>query len=171
MAPDFQKSISQSIENFHLPSFEAIPNVGLYLEQTTKYISDYLAPLGNISLTGSMISNYVKKDLINNPVKKQYNREQIAYLMFIAIAKSVLSLEDIQLLISLQKQTYETQRAYDYLCCEFENVLYYVFGLKSTLDEVGNDQNEVKKLLRTSIISIAHKIYLDKCFALLRENL
>ena len=171
MENEIKKIISESICDFHLPSYTMIPDVGLYLEQVTKYISDYLTPLGNVSITGSMISNYVKKDLIDNPVRKQYSRDQIAYLMFIVLAKSVLSLEDIQLLFQLQKQTYEAQRAYDYFCKEFENILYYVFGLKDTLDEVGSDHTETKTLLRTSIIAIAHKIYLDKCFSLLSEKL
>jgi hypothetical protein len=39
-----------------LPTYDQIPNVGLYLEQVTKYISDHLAPLEDIQLTGSMIS-------------------------------------------------------------------------------------------------------------------
>ena len=40
--------------------------------------------------------------MIANPVKKQYDRDQIAYLLVIAIAKSVLSLEHIQVLFDLQ---------------------------------------------------------------------
>ena len=96
---EIRKEIADSIKEFRLPEYDAIPNVGLYLEQVTLYIAEYLEPLENISITGSMIGNYVKKGLIANPIKKQYYREQIAYLIFIAVAKSVLSLEDIQLLI------------------------------------------------------------------------
>ena len=59
-----------AIRQFTLPSYNEIPNVGLYLEQTAKYISEYLTCLGDFALTGSMISNYVKKGLIKNPVKK-----------------------------------------------------------------------------------------------------
>ena len=85
--------IAASVNGFHLPRYNEIPNVGLYLEQTAKFITEYYAPLGEYGLTTSMISNYVKKGLLNNPVKKQYNREQIAYLLFIALAKNVLSLD------------------------------------------------------------------------------
>ncbi|MBO7208453.1 MAG: DUF1836 domain-containing protein, partial [Clostridia bacterium] len=89
------RTISEPIKNFRLPKFEEIPDVGLYLEQTTKYISQIYAPVQEITLTSSMISNYVKKGLIPNPIKKQYNREQIAYLIFIASAKLVLSMDFI----------------------------------------------------------------------------
>lgn len=162
--------ILDSIRNFSLPRYDEIPNVGLYLEQTSKYISEYLACLGDCALTGSMISNYVKKDLISNPVKKQYDREQIAYLIFIAVAKSVLSMEDIRLLIHMQKDAYEPRKAYEYFRMELENVLFYVFGLKETLDTVGNDRTQTKNMLRTVIITAAHKAYLDKYFAAFHEE-
>lgn len=170
MNQKMKDEILNSIRNFALPRYEEIPNVGLYLEQTSKYISEYLACLGDFALTGSMISNYVKKGLISNPVKKQYNREQIAYLIFIAVAKSVLSMEDIRLLIQMQKDAYASQKAYEYFRLELENVLFYVFGLKETLDNVGNDRTDTKNMLRTIIITAAHKAYLDKYFAALHAE-
>jgi len=157
--------ISQSVQDFHLPRYNQIPNVGLYLDQVTKYICEYLAPLQENAITGSMISNYVKKGLLSNPVKKQYSRDQIAYLMFIALAKSVLSLDNLTLFIRLQQRTYSTERAYEYLCSEFENILQYIFGLKQDIDTVGIDSTDEKFMLRATIITIAHKIYLEKCFA------
>ena len=57
-------------EKFRLPRYNEIPNVGLYLDQVTKYIDDYLSPIAP-SLTSSMISNYVKKKIIENPIKKK----------------------------------------------------------------------------------------------------
>jgi len=162
--PGINEQIAASIQHFSLPDYRTIPDMGLYLEQTVRFISDSLSLLPNISITGSMVANYVKKGLIDKPIKKQYSREQVAYLIFIALAKSVLSLEDIQLLIRLQKKTYTAQRAYEYFVREFINVLFYVFGLKEQLDAVGVDNTDEKLMLRNTIITIAHKIYLDKCF-------
>ena len=107
---------------------------------------------------------------MSNPVKKQYSRDQIAYLMFIALAKSVLSLDNLFLFIRLQQRTYTTERAYDYLCDEFENVLRHIFGLKPEMDSVGIDSTDEKFMLRSTIITIAHKIYLEKCFAAMAEE-
>ena len=162
--------IKASIKDFSLPRYNDIPDVGLYLEQVVKYISGYLEPLGNFSLTNSMVSNYVKKDLIANPVKKQYNREQIAYLFFIAIAKNVLLMDDIRLLFELQRKIYTPKKAYDYFCMEFENVLDYVFGVKAELETVGKDANDTKDMLRNTIIAVAYKVYLDKYFAALQNG-
>ena len=165
MKREVSAQISAQVENFRLPRYEEIPNVGLYLEQVTKYIVEYLAPLQEGAITGSMISNYVKKGLVDNPVKKQYGREQIAYLFFIAVAKNVLTLDELMLFIHRQKQTYAPKKAYDYFCEELENILGFVFGLKSAVDVVGSDHTQEKEMLRNTIIAVAHKVYLQKYFA------
>ncbi len=153
------------IQGFHLPRYQDLPNMGLYLEQTTKYINHFLAPLGCIEITSSMISNYVKKGLIPSPVKKQYYADQIAYLFFISIAKQVLSMENIIALAEQQQKTYTIPVAYDYFCMELENMLYFVFGLTDTVEEVGVTNTHQKNMLRSLIIAAAQIIYLDRCLA------
>ena len=157
-----KEAIKASVQNFRLPTYEEIPDVGLYLEQTAQYVADRLAPLQSVSITPSMVSNYVKQGLIESPVKKLYYRDQIAYLFFIAAAKTVLSLEDVQTLIRLQKQTYDTKTAYRYFSQEFENILFFIFGLKDNLDTVGSENSDEKAMLRNTIITVAHKVYLNK---------
>ena len=163
MKAEIKQQLADSIRAFRLPRYAEIPNVGLYLEQATKYVCEYLAPLGEFSLTPSMISNYVKKGLIANPVKKQYGREQIAYLFFIAVAKSVLSLDALTGFIQLQQQTYTLPKAYDYFCEEFENLLQFTFELKDTMETVGEDNTDEKRLLYTCIVAAVQKVYLEKC--------
>ena len=154
------------IKRFHLPKYNEIPDVGLFLEQTTKYVSGYLENLEGITITSSMISNYVKKKLIDNPIKKQYYRDQIVYIIFIAIAKSVLSLEEIEHLINVRGKQYDCKELYEYFCNEFESNLYSVFGITPEAKEEPYPQNEDRFLLHNTIITASHKIYLDKIFAL-----
>lgn len=163
--------MSANIEEFHIPRYQEIPDVGLYLEQTTRYINSFLVPLGCLEITSSMVSNYVKKGYIASPVKKQYYAEQIAYLFFITIAKQVLSMENIDKLFKMQRKTYSSQVAYDYFCQELENMLHYIFGLKDTVDEVGSTASEAKKMLRSTIIAVAHIIYLSHRFDEMEKNL
>lgn len=154
------------IEKFRLPRYREIPDVGLYLDQTVKYINRYLEPLGCMEITSSMVSNYVKKGYITNPVRKQYDAEQIAYLFFISIAKSVLTMENIARLFDMQKRTYTAEVAYDFFCMELENMLQYTFGLKETLEVVGTpeDRTESKIMLRSTITAVTHIIYLSSRF-------
>ena len=61
------KKIARSLAGLHLPRYQELPQMGLYLEQTATYINEALAPLENVHLTSSMVSNYVKHDLIASP--------------------------------------------------------------------------------------------------------
>lgn len=170
MKQETKQQISLSVRDFRLPHYNEIPNVGLYLEQASKYICEYLAPLGENALTPSMISNYVKKGLISNPIKKQYSREQIAYLLFIALAKNVLSLDALSGFIRLQEKTYPLETAYNYFCQEFENLLFFSFELKDTLDSTDDILSDEKRLLYTCIVAVVQKVYLEKCLQAIAEE-
>lgn len=157
------------IHNFHLPRYHEIPNVGLYLEQTTRYIAECFAPLLDGVITASMISNYVKRGLVSNPVKKQYSREQIAYLIYITTVKTVLSMEDIRLMLQIQKEKYETQAAYDYFCRSLEEMLSYIGSGEHTPALSANEAEE-KRMLHNTVVAVAHTICLRKQFALLQQE-
>lgn len=171
MDPNTRSRIAERIDALCLPAYQEIPDVGLYLEQTAKYISDCLSPVQDTPVTGSMISNYVKKGLIAKPVRKQYGREQIAQLMFIAVAKNVLSMDDVHLMLTVQRQTYPSQKAYDYFRTELKYVLDCVVSRQSELSALDAGATDQKVMLRNTIIALAHKIYLDKLFASIREDM
>ncbi|MCM1118372.1 MAG: DUF1836 domain-containing protein [bacterium] len=156
--------MSVAIDQFHMPKYQELPDVGLYLEQTAKYINGYLEPLGCMEITTSMISNYVKKGYVASPVRKQYYRKQIAQLFFIAMAKNVLSMENIGKLFALQEKTYATQVAFDYFCQELESMLYVIFGLREPSSQDGSLANSPKKMLHSCVIAIANIIYLSHQF-------
>ena len=163
MTQKMKDEIANSVRDFRLPRYEEIPNVGLYLEQTAKYINEFLEPLPESTLTPSMISNYVKKRLIASPIRKQYSREQIAYLIFIALAKNILSLDALANMVHLQQRTYNLPRAYEYFRLEFEGLLRFSFELTDTLESHGVDQTDEKRLFHTCIASLTQKLYLERC--------
>ena len=170
MKQNLNAEITRSIQDFRFPKYHEIPDVGLFLEQVAKYISSFLEPLGDITVTGSMISNYVKKDIIDQPQRRRYSREQIARLFFITAAKSVLTLEELQAIFRVQQRSYPIDVAYNYFRNELENVLHFVFGLKDTLDTVGVEQTEEKIMLRNTIIAAAHRLYLAAYLQALSEE-
>ena len=171
MKQESKRLIAQSLNGFRLPRYQEIPDVGLYLEQATKYICRYLAPIQENALTASMISNYVKKGLIPSPVKKQYSRDQIAYLFFIAVAKSILSLDALSCFLRLQQRTYPLEEAYNYFCRALENLLLFQFELKETIDLSDEDSSDEKRLLYSCIAAVVQKVHLEKCLdAIVREE-
>ena len=159
MKQDIKSIFAEKVRGFRLPRYNELPDVGLYLEQVTKYINAVLSPLGFAEMTSSMISNYVKKGVIDSPVKKLYYREHIAYLIFVGVGKSVVSIDDISEIYSLQKTVYPCDVAYNYFCMEFENVLMHLAGLKDNLDNVGVTNTDLKALLRSLIISASNLIF------------
>ena len=163
--------MAASMELFRMPRYREIPDVGLYLDQTVKYINRFLAPLGCEEMTPSMVSNYVKKGYIRGPERKQYDAEHIAYLFFIAIAKRVLTMEHIARLFEMQRKTYSGEVAYDYFCEELENMLHFIFGLKDDLDQIGSsDSTEAKNMLNSTITALAHIMYLNSQFEALQGD-
>ena len=145
------------LEGFRLPTYTEIPDVGLFLDQVSKYISTSLYPLGNITCTSSMIANYVKKNLIRNPIRKQYDRSQIAALFLISVYKNSVILEDLGKIIPKEPELIEKQ----YLQCApyYEAKLREIFFREST--EI---KTELPELLQTVVTSSVYKTYIDSRF-------
>ena len=156
--------VSINIRDFALPRYSEIPDVGLFLEQTSKYTTGCLSSAAGIGLTPSMISNYVKQKLLTHPVKKQYSREQIATLLIIALCKTVLSLDEIRDLLTLSGGRKE------------EGAFYTRFseGLKDAIALVHDINGEKpapaampgkEDLLSTLLITIAYRLKLGRMLA------
>ena len=120
-------------EEYRLPRYKEIPDVGLLLDQVARLVNGYLESYQDIRLTNSMISNYVKHNIIARPVRKLYYREQIASLVFIAVAKTVLSLDDIDTLLRIQRQNHTPEAAYNTFCKSLEKAL------------CGDDENDTNR--------------------------
>ncbi len=171
MNTEMKRLMSESILAFHLPRYHELPNMGLYLEQTVKYLNSCLAHLDeHAEITPSMVSNYVKKGVIPKPIKKQYYAEHIAYLFFVVFAKNLVSIEEAGLLIEMQRSSYPLDVAYDYMVQEMENVLFYLFGANEALAELGETVSDEKDLFRNLIFSSAHVIYMHACFRHIRAE-
>ena len=158
MTEESRRQLEEYVAGFHLPRYRELPDIGLRLEQVTRYAS------------GSMVSNYVKQHLIPGPVKKAYWQESIAYLMVLSYIKTAMSLEDIRLMMQVQRRSYDLETAYDYFCAELENLLRYVCGLSPAPSEIGTTHTEEKELLRTALFSITYKLYMDQYLKFYREE-
>lgn len=157
-------SINQNY--YRLPRLDQITDVGLYLEQTAKFINRYLIQFNQAELTTSMISNYVKLKLLPNPHKKQYSNIHIAILLFISLSKSVLSLDDIRFLLSFYKSDNDFITFYDDFCEKLEQTIHDIFN-----DGIVNlNTKEEDKLVDSLVLTIAQKIYLDKYIHLKRHS-
>lgn len=171
MTDDNKKALVPSIEGFKMPTFDQIPNVGLFIWAGNDVFERISWTFGRNSIDEFDDQQLRQKHLIESPIKKQYSREQLAYLFFIAISKTVLPLADLKVLVEIQRKTYTTRRAYEYFTEELDNALKYVFGTQETLKKIGRDKTEEKRMLDNIIMTAAHKIYLEKYFALFHEQI
>lgn len=170
MKTETRRRAAACAAGFALPRYSKIPDVGLYLEQAVQYVNGYFSAFAGVELTSSMVSNYVKKGLLSHPIKKKYNREQLASLMYIVVAKTVLSIENIELLFKIQRSHCSAEVAYNSFCDELEACLPFVFGLAAAEPSLAANANDEKLLLRSTIIAATNKMYLDCCFAAQRQE-
>ena len=173
MKAETKLRVAACAAGFALPRYNDLPSVGLYLDQTVQFVNGYFRSFCGVELTPSMVSNYVKKGVVDHPIRKKYTRDQIASLMYIADTKTVLSMENIDALFKMQRAHCSAGAAYDYFCDEMENCLPFVFGCTREIRDLAVDAADEKLLLRSTILAAANKIYLDCCFHALRreENL
>ena len=101
----------EKIIKHHLPRWNELPEIDLYLDQVVNYLEKYLGILSSNDddkiITKTMINNYVKQGIMPAPEKKKYGKTHIAYLMVICILKQVYSIGDIGKLISETTKYFE----------------------------------------------------------------
>lgn len=156
----------QNIQNYHIPRWNEIPKLDLYLDQTVtlleKELKNFICNKDETIITKTMINNYVKQGLIKPPKKKKYNKIHIATLFVICILKQVYSISDISELIGLAIKTARINSAYDQFCDAVEKAIGYTFdGIEY---KVPDDIVFEQYLLQSVAQSFASKLYVEKTF-------
>ena len=104
------KSILDSLSRIDYIKPSEIPNIDLYMDQVTTFMDSRLQSSKRRDddkiLTKTMINNYAKNKLLPAPNKKKYSREHMLLLIFIYYFKNILSISDIQKLLSPICQNY-----------------------------------------------------------------
>ena len=156
-----------SLEKVHIPKWNELPNVDLYLDQIVTFINSSLSEFlflntsdnkkENQLLTKTMINNYVKNNLIEAPVKKKYSKVQCAKIFVICILKQVYSMNDIGKLIDIALKHSDIEKAYNSFCMQFEEALICAYKKQDfNVEEAINDN---KYLLKAVLLSCSYKIY------------
>lgn len=157
------RELKDTLKSFTMPDYDQIPDVGLYLDQVAKFINSFLKDFPEMQVTPSMISNYAKQKLIARINKKTYTRDQIAALIMIVLAKTVISIEHVRMMLDEMRavgddldQEYTLFR--DSLCSVLD-ALSAGAGFQPPCAE-----SEQDRMIRNIVIAIAHKMYLERYF-------
>ena len=161
-----QEIDQEAIMKIHIPRWNELPEIDLYLDQVVNYLEKYVEQY-NVNkedkiITKTMINNYVKIGIMPAPEKKKYSREHIAYLIVICILKQVYSINDIGKLISLTIQYFELSKAYNRFCANLEISVKNVFTRKEFPNV--EKMTEEQYLLKNVVQSIADKLYVEMKF-------
>ncbi|MCI8470124.1 MAG: DUF1836 domain-containing protein [Clostridia bacterium] len=161
--------MNKEIKDFHLPRWNELPSIDLYIDQLVSFLEQYL--FGYIKndnekeekiITKTMINNYVKHSVIKPPMNKKYNKEHIASLFVIFVLKEVYSINDIKRLIKLAIETSAVEQAYDRFCSELEKAIRIVFAEKNYIKNSKLSQEQY--ILRNVVQSFANKLYVQRVY-------
>lgn len=107
---EFLREVLDKLQKIDYVKPEELPNIDLYMDQVTTFMEEQLVSTKRYEedkiLTKTMINNYAKNKLLPPPEKKRYSREHILMLIFIYYFKNILSISDIQSLLTPIAQKY-----------------------------------------------------------------
>lgn len=160
---------------FHLPRYEELPDLEMYMDQILNLLNRYLEPLKDphdeVVVTKTMINNYVKHKVLPSPTKKRYTKDHLAYLIVICILKNTYAMTEIKKLIELQMTGYPIDHTYNYFCNEFEATLYATFKNEPITHMKSNLTGPKLQVLQNVILSTTTKIYVQQTLDKEGENL
>ncbi|MDD3221194.1 MAG: DUF1836 domain-containing protein [Clostridia bacterium] len=100
----------QHMENNQPISASELPDIALYMDQVTTFMDNRLEHSKRYEedkiLTKTMINNYAKNHLLPPPDKKKYSKDHMLLLIFIYYFKNILSINDIQKLLTPMTNRY-----------------------------------------------------------------
>ncbi|WP_026516264.1 DUF1836 domain-containing protein [Butyrivibrio sp. MC2021] len=180
---DLMNSVIASLGRINPIPLEDMPNIDLYMDQLTTFMSERLKrttrhPDVDKVLTKTMINNYAKNDLLPPPVRKKYSKDHLILLIFIYYYKNLLSINDIQTLITPLKERFHVSddelnlskiynTAFELQNEELEPLIEdlkkkYDRSLQ-TFSDMDIDEEEKKRMQMFSFISLlSYDVYIKK---------
>lgn len=152
----------------HVPRWEELPDLDLYMDQVLNYINGKLEALQPEDkkpiLTSSMVNNYVKTSIVKPPVKKHYKRYHLAFLFVVVLMKWCYSLTEISDLISIYSDVQDPERVaqdYNKFVSVFESCLQEVFASGGVTQSYFEDPTMAQLLMSNVIRAVCCKIYVQ----------
>jgi len=161
------------LDKYRLPTWEQIPNMGLYMDQVISLVGRYLDKLFSDTdditmITPSTINNYVRLKIMPAPRKKRYYREHIAYLIVICSLKQSMSMSNIQKILPADLDEEGVKKQYEAYVAQFAKMARF-FLIQSRLTAMPvvqrrtDSDDAVEDLVRMgAILSVLFKIMSER---------
>ena len=127
---EFIEEVANRIRSLDYIKIDDIPEIDLYMDQVIKFMDDHFASLkryeGDKMLTKAMINNYTKNRLLPPPEKKKYGQDHMLILIFIYYVKNVLSIKDINSILTPLTENFFEEKDRDVLLRDIYNEVFEV---------------------------------------------
>ena len=181
----------KAVSGFRLPSWENIPDIGLYMDQVIVLLSQYLGLIsptadkesdgdGEASeeklFSASAINNYVRLKIMPAPVKRKYYRVHIAYLIIIFTLKQAVSINIVKEMLSNELPEESVQELYsDYVVKHHAATLLFTDIVrecaKDVLDPEKNGDNLVSSfVIQEALIAGFSRVLTEKLVSLKNQD-
>ena len=168
----------QALASYHLPRWDELPDMELYMDQVVTLIEKHIRFLANNDdklITSAMINNYVKLGLMPKPEKKRYERTHLAYLIVITLLKQILTITEVKDGILLQSRICGTRGAYDLFCQELEHALRRIASTAQLIQDpailVDDDLSPENLAVKMVSNAYAYKLLTEKILSLRQQEL
>ena len=147
-----------------LPSWDDMPDIGLYMDQVLVLMDKYLGNFLKIEnkdsfITPSMINNYVKNNIMPAPESKRYSKSHLCYLIIICLMKQSLTISSIKKIIQKELEDKDIVYLYTTFCNIYSDMLNSILNNN---DILLNDADNSSRILKIGIISSICRTICDK---------
>ncbi len=157
-----------TIKNFHIPRWNELPTLDLYMDQVIALIDTtlgaFFSEIGAASLTKNMVNNYVKAKIVDAPVNKKYPKLSVAMIIVVYILKNCYATDEIGKLIKLGISLEATEITYNRFCEAIENAVSDVFSGRVSICNEEIQCRDNKYLMENFALSFACKVYVQRTF-------
>lgn len=150
------------LNNYKLPAWKEIPDIGLYMDQVIALLGQYLdfIPIEDAKdkpVTPTTINNYVRLKVMPAPEKRKYYRVHIAFLIMIFTLKQGISLNGLQQLLPSTADEEETRTFYTSYVARLQEVGNFYTAqtraaVQDILDPQSSDEGAIENVIIQSIL-------------------
>ncbi|NLI91579.1 MAG: DUF1836 domain-containing protein [Peptococcaceae bacterium] len=152
-----------------------IPNIDIYMDQLLTFFDTSYGflrrdPKESV-LTKAMINNYVKAGIMDKPLKKKYNQNQVKKLIMIYHLKLVLAIQDIKRLFQGVEKANKLTGEFYQKFLDIEHAAYEELAVRYAQIDAQQNNKEVliHTILSLSTEACARKRLAEKLLDKLRD--
>ena len=149
-------------------AYDEMPDFPLYMDQMLSYMERQVLRFDDgDALTAAMVNNYTKSGLLPRAEGKKYNREHLCYLTAVCILKRVMSVKDVELLLSAVVPREDVAGGYEAFRADLDRSLNLVTDV---MEGYPAEEDTAQAALHFALLSYAAGVASGRYVSLLRRQ-